>query len=192
MKALPLEKRRLARRKMFFHISYPSSDGVLSKASGNGKFCGSWDSRHGIGFGRVRNLKLVKSMSAKSHKKQILLLDADLSVRDALASALIAEDYCVVPARDGREALSQFSANSIDLALLELSPGETESDWCTVQRLAEMNPRLPIVLMTAQAERQAHPLARHARACFQKPLLDLTPLLKKLSELTMPGNVAAS
>jgi len=136
-------------------------------------------------------VKIAETMSAKSCKKNILLLDADLSVRDALASALIAEDYCVVPARDGREALSQFSAQPIDLALLELGPEESESDWWTVQRLAELNPRLPIVLMTAQSERQAHPLAQHARACFQKPLLDLTPLLNKLSELTKPGNGAA-
>ena len=168
-------------------MTHIKSVAIQHKSAGN---CEFWN-RHGFGFSRGQQTKLAKIMSAKSHKKQILLLDADLSVRDALASALVAEDYFVFPAKDGREALSQFSAHSIDLALLELSPGETESDWGTVQRLAELNPRLPIVLMTAQPERQAHPLARHARACFQKPLLDLTPLLNKLSELTMPGNVAA-
>ena len=128
-------------------------------------------------------MKLSTSVVEKSAKKRILLLDADTSVRSALDSALGAENYFVVSAGDSREALNQFAAHPIDLALLELNASGRESDWCTVQRLAEMNPRLPIVLMTAQPGEPAHPLARHARAWFQKPLLDLPLLLSKLSEL---------
>ena len=129
-------------------------------------------------------MKLAKNITGKLGRKHILLLDADVSVRNALYSALGAENYAVVSAGDSREALSQFATHPIDLALLELNSSDSESNWCTVQRLAEMNPRLPIVLMTAQPGQPTHPSARHAQAWFQKPLLDLPLLLHKLSELT--------
>lgn len=135
--------------------------------------------------------KLAEDTVQILRKKHILLVDSDMSVRDALASALGAENYSVLSAGDSREALSQFSTKPIDLALLELGSRGGESEWSMVQRLAEMNPRLPIVLMTAQPGQPAHPLARHARAWFQKPLLDLPSLFAKVSELTAQSSATA-
>jgi len=56
----------------------------------------------------------------------ILVVDDDLAVRDSLEMILLYEDYKVIKACDGREALNvlQQHAESIDVALLDIKmPG---------------------------------------------------------------------
>ena len=131
--------------------------------------------------------KSIENLSEKSRKKHILLLDADPSIRDSLASALRSENYCVTSASDEQEGLKQLSGDLIDLALVGLEDRD-QARWHAVQKLDAANPRLPIILLTAQPEGTQHPLASRAQAWFPKPLLDLSLLFKKVTELTVQSD----
>ena len=131
--------------------------------------------------------KSIENLSEKSRKKHILLLDADPSIRDSLASALRSENYCVTSASDEQEGLKQLSGDLIDLALVGLEDRD-QARWHAVQKLDAANPRLPIILLTAQPEGTHHPLASRAQAWFPKPLLDLSLLFEKVTELTVQSD----
>jgi CheY-like chemotaxis protein len=118
-----------------------------------------------------------------SRKKHVLLVDADVAVRDALASALCSENYSVVSAGDQHEAVDSLVRHPIDVALVDLD-GPGKGAWDAVRRLDAADPRLPIVLLTAQPDLIAYPWAGRAHACFQKPLLDMQALMGTLSTLT--------
>ena len=129
-------------------------------------------------------MKPVRLSPENRCKKHILLLDPDPSVREALASVLRSENYCVVCASDEKEAFDQLVRHPIDVALVDLN-GSEESNWQVVQRLGEADPDLRIILLTAHPDRMEHPLASRAQAWFQKPLLDLPLLFNKVTELTV-------
>ncbi len=115
-------------------------------------------------------------------RTKILLVEDDLSVCEALGQALAVENYDVVRAANSREALCQFGQHQIDITLLDLNLGQ-EDGWETFQRLNELQPLRPIIVMSAQADRLAHALAPRADACFAKPL-DLPILFKTLERLS--------
>jgi len=54
-------------------------------------------------------------------KKKVLVVDDDVAVRESLIKVLEAEDYVVVSAADGLEALQRFDPEQIDLLLLDLN-----------------------------------------------------------------------
>ncbi len=53
-------------------------------------------------------------------QKRILLVEDDNDIHQLIESQLQQEDYCVVSARDGEEALVQFQSEKFDLILLDL------------------------------------------------------------------------
>ena len=63
-------------------------------------------------------------------KNRILLADDDFAVRELLARALKSEDFEVVQARTGHEAIFQMVASQPDLVLLDLNMPETDG-WQT-------------------------------------------------------------
>jgi DNA-binding NtrC family response regulator len=136
-----------------------------------------------------------------ARKPNILLVDDQASVREALGQALRDENFQVVLAANGRDALREFRQNQIDVALLDLNLGRQESGWDTFQALTELAPLLPIIVMSAQAERFNHPLARCARGFLEKPFhpdflfQTLQPLTVSASETfstpTPPSALAA-
>src|SRR5262245_9196038 len=68
----------------------------------------------------LANPRLISKTMAprKIQKKKLLLVDDDPSVREALANVLVGEDYEVVPAGDGVEALDLAARMPLDLVLL--------------------------------------------------------------------------
>ena len=117
----------------------------------------------------------------------ILLIDDDLRVRQALGQALALENYRVVPAQSQREALYEFenqpTDRPIDVVLLDLNP-PNEDAWETVQRLTALQPGLPVVAMTTRLEQ--HDSAsdnRGLNALMEKPL-DVSALMRTLDQLT--------
>ena len=188
MTRFSLVKKNLPRWQTFFRLSVRSQEATSKEVPENHRFRWGYSSWHASGFSRLVQMKSAENFSERSRPKHILLLDADASVRDSLAAALRSEDYHVVPACDDQEALTELSRHPIDIALVDLAGG-TECGWRAVRHLDTADPRLPIILLTAQPDRLTHPLANRAQAWFQKPLLDLPLLLKKLSELTLQNNV---
>jgi len=113
----------------------------------------------------------------------VLLIDDDLMVRQALGQALEVENYHVVPAANRDEAMREIARHSIDIILLELNPrGENGRE--ILQDLTTLQPYLPVVAMTARPEHhEANPSAHGVDALLEKPL-NLSLLLQTLDRVT--------
>jgi DNA-binding response OmpR family regulator len=122
-----------------------------------------------------------------TRQPNILLIEDDLMVRQALGRALACENYRVFPARNHQEALSEFQRQRadqpIDIVLLDLNP-PNENPWETVGHLTALQPDLPVVAMTARVEEEVSMAnAISVDALMEKPL-DLPLLMATLTQLT--------
>jgi CheY-like chemotaxis protein len=122
-------------------------------------------------------------------KKTILLADDDPAVRRMLCRVLDGENYRVLPASDGQEALAACHTGGVDLVLLDLSqPAET--DWRTFRRLSSEHPSLPVILIAGQPEQPIPHRPKGLAAWLEKPL-DLPKLLRTIAHLLdRPGQPA--
>ena len=121
----------------------------------------------------------VSTMQAM--KKKILVVDDEGSIREALSKVLHAEDYEVVCAESGQEAIDKFGTGKIDLLLLDLGlPGE--DGWATLEWLDWVNPFLPIVIITGRSNQREWAEKAGADALMEKPL-DVPLLLQTIREL---------
>src|SRR5690242_7226959 len=84
--------------------------------------------------------------SSRTAKPRVLLVDDDFSVRQAVGLALQSEDFEVVTAWNGREAVEKYFNGHIDLVLLDLNM-PISNGWDTFERLTALNPYLAIVLI---------------------------------------------
>ena len=111
-------------------------------------------------------------------RKNILLVEDNVAVREALVNALETENYHVFPAGNVREAACEFSNNPIDVALLDLNLG-LESGWDVFQKLNSIRPLPSTVVISGERGRFSHPLAASVDALMEKPL-NLSALFQKL------------
>ncbi len=84
--------------------------------------------------------------------KRILIVDDEPRYLRLLEANLRTEGYEVVTAQDGMQALEVFSANPIDLVLLDVMMPRLDG-FGTTQRLREFT-NVPIVILTARGEEQ--------------------------------------
>lgn len=117
----------------------------------------------------------------KLTKKNLLLVDDDLSVRDSLANVLLGEGYEVIPAGDGVEALEIAGKQPLDLVLLDLNLPK-KNGWDTFEIMSRQNPRVPVVIITARSNQLFPALASGVGALMEKPL-DLPKLLQTIRNL---------
>ena len=114
-------------------------------------------------------------------KKKILVIDSESSIREALSKVLSAENYGVVAAENGQEAVDKFGTEKIDLLLLDLGlpakDGLSALKWLTC-----VNPLLPVVIVTARNNQ--HELAEEAGVdvLMEKPF-DVPHLLQTIRAL---------
>jgi DNA-binding NtrC family response regulator len=79
---------------------------------------------------------------------RILILDDEAAIRESLEALLSMEGFNVTLAVDGPSGLEQLAANEFDLLLLDLAlPGESGLD--VLPRVLEMQPSLPVIMITA-------------------------------------------
>lgn len=80
---------------------------------------------------------------------KVLIVDDDESLCYFLERALRKAEYEVESVHDGEEALARIKTNSYDLVLLDniMPPGPSGLE--IFQQLHEINPKLPIIIMTA-------------------------------------------
>ena len=116
-------------------------------------------------------------------QRNILLIEDDARVRQALGQALAVENYRVVPAANENEALREFDSSEIDIILLDLNP-RNGSAWNTVQRLTALRPQLRVVGMSARLEQNDSNLHHPAFDALMEKPLDLLLLVRTLNELT--------
>ena len=82
---------------------------------------------------------------------------------------LHAEDYEVVCAENGQEAIEKFGAEQIDLLLLDLGL-PVKDGWTALAWLAAVNPLLPVIIITGHWKESERAAASRADALMEKPL----------------------
>jgi len=125
-------------------------------------------------------------MSERLYK--ILVTDDDESVRESLCKLLNGEGYQVIAVANGPEALEiiRLQHEQIDLLLLDLNM-PLKNGWATLDRLMEINPLLPVLIVTGQPNQYELAEAAGVSALVQKPI-DVPALLKLIKKL-LAGSV---
>ena len=108
-------------------------------------------------------------------KKRILLVDDDQSVRESLSRVFTMEQYVVLPAVDGVEALNIASNTKVDLVILDLNMPRM-TGWDTFEQLTRENPLRPVIIITARVGQLFTSLGAGVAALLEKPL-DISRLL---------------
>jgi CheY-like chemotaxis protein len=78
----------------------------------------------------------------------VLVVDDESDIRDIISTALDGEDYRVLQASNGEEALLQVEGAHPQLVLLDMRMPVMDG-WAFTRALRERNLKLPICVMTA-------------------------------------------
>ncbi|MBK9052144.1 MAG: PAS domain S-box protein [Chloroflexi bacterium] len=121
----------------------------------------------------------VEKLSALENRATILLIDDEISVREALEDILTLENFNVFAAADGQTGLDLFQQHraTINLVILDLSmPGLSGED--TYGILRRLSPDIKIVLSSGYSEKEIIPVFAHDpfTSFLQKPY-DLQQLI---------------
>ncbi len=108
-------------------------------------------------------------------KENILLVEDDPAVRRMLYRVLEDEKYHVAQAANSSQALEMAAAKAPDLALLDINL-PSSSGWEVFEKLTNIYPCLPIIIITARPNQLFPALASGVGALMEKPL-DLPKLL---------------
>ncbi len=123
----------------------------------------------------------VPVKAPQSPKQKILLVDDDPAIRQILVRLLTEEDFVVLSAANGVEALVLSASAKFDLVLLDLNM-PVKNGWETFEQMSATNPLLPIILITARPNQFFPALAAGVGALLEKPL-DFTKLFQTIREL---------
>ena len=124
-----------------------------------------------------------------SDQKRILLVEDEENIRDAIKLILELEDYEVVIAKTGLEALKKFDGQHFDLVVLDIMLPEVDGlDVC--QQIRLHNTQIPVIMVTAKdsGDDRIAGLKRGADDYLTKPfeseelLLRIQNLLKRTSK----------
>src|SRR5437899_4088296 len=113
--------------------------------------------------------------------KRILVVDDERSIRESLRKILRVENYEIVLAENGQEAIEKHGAERIDFLILDLNM-PVKNGWATLEWLAEVNPLLPVIMITGRANQRALAESAGADALMEKPL-DVPLLLQTIRKL---------
>ena len=108
-------------------------------------------------------------------------MDDERSIRESLSKILGAENYEVVLAENGHEAIEKHGAQRIDLLILDLNM-PVKNGWDTLDWLVKIDPVLPVVIITGRSDQRALAETAGADALMEKPL-DVPLLLETIREL---------
>lgn len=82
--------------------------------------------------------------------RTILIVEDEDNIRNLLRMHLLKENYNVLTASDGEEALEIFSSNNVHLILLDIMLPKQDG-FSVLQRIRNVS-RVPIILLTARVE----------------------------------------
>lgn len=86
-------------------------------------------------------------------RQKILIVDDELDTLIPLRRALEAEDYIVVEASNGTDAIEKTKSEHPDLVLLDLMmPGMDGIEVCDVLKRNSMTSTIPVIMVTAKGE----------------------------------------
>jgi DNA-binding response OmpR family regulator len=118
--------------------------------------------------------------------KRILVIEDDEGLRSMLRMSLEKMGYAVTEARDGKEAITVFKNDPVDLVLTDLMMPEKEG-LETIRELRRGNPELKIIAMSGGGRTDARDNLKMAKlfgatTAFSKPF-SFADLCKAVSEL---------
>ena len=114
-------------------------------------------------------------------KKRILLVDDDDQVLASVALVLEEENYEVVLAGDGYEAMIKCQNCHPDLVLIDLNMPRLDG-WKTLEVIDRLEPLVPIIVITARPQQYARAVVAGVDALMEKPL-DFPVLLEAVERL---------
>ena len=123
----------------------------------------------------------MKPKSSNQMKPKLLVVDDDHSVRDSLTKLLATENFDVLPARDGAEALKLFRSNPVSLVVLDVNL-RPDDGWRVFERMTEINPFVPTVIITAAFGQRDRAVSAGVEALIEKPI-DVPIFLKTIRDL---------
>lgn len=110
--------------------------------------------------------------------KQILIIDDDLGIREALTEVLSMEGYEVETAANGQEGLVKLRGFRPSLVLLDLMMPEMNGIEFRKAQLAEgLAPDVPVVLMSADGHLEKRRMQVEVTQCLKKPM-DINEVLE--------------
>lgn len=119
------------------------------------------------------------------NKKRILLVDDEKDLSYAVALQLEANNFEVLLAYDGQEALDKARKEKPDLIILDLMLPKIDGfKVCRMLKLDEKYKNIPIILFTARAQESDKEIGREvgADSYITKPF-DPHEILSKINEL---------
>ncbi len=84
-------------------------------------------------------------------KRNILVVDDEVSIREMVRSYLINEGYDVNEAENGIEAVEKVKANQYDLILLDVMMPKMDG-YQSLREIRSIYKKMPIIMLTAKAE----------------------------------------
>lgn len=122
-------------------------------------------------------------------RPRVLVVDDDAAVRASLQKLLEAAGYEVRLASGGSDAVGWFERVQIDLLLLDLGL-PCQNGWQVLERLRELQPAVPVIILTAMPNQARAARAARVAALLEKPL-EAPALLKTMEELLAHGTCVA-
>ncbi len=95
----------------------------------------------------------------------ILIVDDEPGIVKVLQEALRSEGYATLAAESGSKALQILRRHRVDLVLLDLRLGEGINGFQTMQKIREIDLRLPIIMITAYGNIETAVQAIKSGAC---------------------------
>ena len=114
-------------------------------------------------------------------KPKILMLDDDRSVCASLVKVLEMENYDVLEASTGADAIDIFRSCPVDLVVLDVNL-EEEDGWAVFEAMKELNPFVPTVITTTEFDQREKAIAAGAEALIEKPM-DVPVFLRIVQDL---------
>ena len=86
--------------------------------------------------------------------KMILIVDDESRIRKLIKDFIEQEEYSVIEAADGEEAVEQFEANinKIKLVILDVMMPKQDG-WSALRRIRQIS-NVPVIMLTARSEEQ--------------------------------------
>ena len=102
---------------------------------------------------------------------RILVVDDEPNIRELIRMRLASLGYEVIAAAGGAEALSEARRAVLDLAIVDLKLGPEEDGLKVMEQLFLINPRLPVIILTAHGsiENAVEAVKKGAYSYLTKP-----------------------
>lgn len=128
---------------------------------------------------KINTLRMIKL-----EKKTVLIVDDEKNIRILLKDFLVREDFAVLEAEDGRQALELFNERIQEIDLILLDVMLPELDGWTVCREIRKQSSVPIFMLTARSEDfdEVHGLEIGADDYVKKPIKPTT-LIARINAL---------